>query len=304
MTAPPPPPSLTVHVANRGLPSRQGIIPRRARAISRSPGHCSKWSQPSENHCPILPSSSVRFCKVTITGAAASREVIFSHREIHTPLVSSDSTTTFLPSVCCVLLLLLLLLAAVHTQCHRVSALTKGEGGGWGRHGRWGLFHFREAMPPRGELKGRCPREGARQTGCHSWQCRRRIPLHTARGGGGALMLALSPFLHCCIVNRSVGAQRSDAHQSTPLVLPEKGSFDDASSSTTRTVYSVAHRRRAPSLVYTVLCRLRRQAHRRRHYLTTSMRLCLLSSSDRARNSAPATVAIAQKVFPSARQGV
>lgn len=73
--------------------------------------HCSKWSQPRKNHCPIPPSAFFRVCKVTITGAAASREVIFSHREIHTPLVS-DSTSTFLSSVCCVLLAA----AAVHTN--------------------------------------------------------------------------------------------------------------------------------------------------------------------------------------------
>jgi len=45
----------------------------------------SKWSPetiaPSRLASPTLPH--LRFPKVTITGAAASREVIFSHREIH-----------------------------------------------------------------------------------------------------------------------------------------------------------------------------------------------------------------------------
>lgn len=144
--------------------------------------HCSKWSQPRKKHCPIPPSAFFRVCKITITGAAASREVIFSHREIPHP--PRQRQHHHVPFVC--VLRLACCCCGAH-QCHRVSALTKGEGGGGGTARSLGVVPFSRshAMPPRGELKGRCPREGARQqTGCHSWQYRRRIPLHTARGGG------------------------------------------------------------------------------------------------------------------------
>lgn len=84
--------------------------------------HCSKWSQPRKNHCPIPPSAFFRVCKVTITGAAASREVIFSHREIHTPSSATAPPRSFR---LCVASCLLLLRCTPMSPC--ISADQRGE---------------------------------------------------------------------------------------------------------------------------------------------------------------------------------
>lgn len=141
--------------------------------------HCSKWSQPRKKHCPIPPSAFF----LGLQGNNNRRSGIPGGdlQPAGNPHPPRQRQHHHVPFVC--VLRLACCCCGAH-QCHGVSALTKGEGGGGGTARSLGVVPFSRshAMPPRGELKGRCPREAARQqTGCHSWQYRRRIPLEGRR---------------------------------------------------------------------------------------------------------------------------
>lgn len=144
---PPPPPSLTVHVANRGLPgSRQGIIPRRASDIEISRTFIVQSGASPEK--TIAPSRLARSSGLQGNNNRRSGIPGGDLQPPGNPHPPRQRQHHHVPFVC--VLRLACCCCGAH-QCHRVSALTKGEGGGGGRHGRWGLFHFRAAMPCRRE---------------------------------------------------------------------------------------------------------------------------------------------------------